>query len=97
MTIAKVCDDLLGEHDIDISEAMYKDASSSVITNQLCHELTSACTGKPPIFKGPRPAGEEWKEVDPEELKLKRMLAQLEGDGMSGNVSSLSLVSLKLA
>jgi hypothetical protein len=90
MTIAKVCEELLGEHDIDISEKLFKEASRADITNLLCNELTSVCTGKQPIFQGPRPDGEDWKEADLEEIKLQRMLAQLEGDGMSGSVSSLT-------
>ena len=85
-TLAKICTDLLGEHDTDVSELLVHKAKRADISNALCHDLTSACTKGTPAFQGDRPEGEDWKAVDEQQVKLQRMLAQMEGDGMSGNV-----------
>ena len=90
-TIAKLCESILGDHDSDISELLFRQASRSEVANELCNELTGSCSKKPPPFSGPRPDGEDWKEVDPEELKLQRMMAQMESSGMSGDVRRFPL------
>ena len=85
-TIAKICSDLIGDHDTDLSEMLVQQAGRAAISNALCHTLSPACAKPPPKFEGARPDGEEWLPVDEGQIKLQRMLAQMEGDGMSGDV-----------
>jgi hypothetical protein len=85
-TVARVCRDTLGEHDTEVSELCVRRASAQDIEDALCKELSGACARPPPPYEGARPEGEEWVEVDEGQVKVQRMLAQMEGDGMSGNV-----------
>jgi len=85
-TIAKACDNLLGEHDTDIAEELYKESvKRAQLTQMLCYDLTDSCSRKPPkLPKGGRPHDEEWEEIPEEELKVQRMMREMKGAGMPG-------------
>jgi hypothetical protein len=94
MTIAKICETVLGEHDTDIAELLFHDTDLEEITNVLCNDLTPACVNPAPPFHGLRPDGEAWVQVDASQLKLNKVLAQMEGDGMSGEVGPFRCTSV---
>ena len=89
VTMARICSDLIGEYDMDLSELLYKPGTTrSQVTNALCYDLSGYCRKKPPPFTGSRPDGEDFLELDDTKLKLKRMVSSMTDQGMSGNVRS---------
>ena len=88
-TISRLCTDTLGAHDTDVSELLVQRAGRAALEAALCRELSGACTGKAMRLEGARELDEVFEPVDEQQVKLQRMLAQMEGDGMSGNVRLL--------
>lgn len=85
-TMARMCEDIVGDHDTDLAELLLANPGRATVEQQLCYDLSSACVKKPPKFSGPRPDGEDFEEIDTEELGMLRMMATMQEQGMSGNV-----------
>lgn len=85
-TMARMCEDIVGDHDTDLAELLLANPGRATVEQQLCYDLSSACVQKPPQFSGPRPDGEDFEEIDTEELGMLRMMATMQDQGMSGNV-----------
>eukprot|EP00191_Tetraselmis_sp_GSL018_P015891 CAMPEP_0177595942 /NCGR_PEP_ID=MMETSP0419_2-20121207/10687_1 /TAXON_ID=582737 /ORGANISM="Tetraselmis sp., Strain GSL018" /LENGTH=322 /DNA_ID=CAMNT_0019087559 /DNA_START=147 /DNA_END=1112 /DNA_ORIENTATION=+ len=85
-TVAKACDNVLGEHDTDVAELLYQEsAKRSQLSQLLCHDLTDVCNSKPPkLPKKGRPHDEEWIEVDEKELQMQKLMRDMQGAGMPG-------------
>eukprot|EP01025_Chloroclados_australasicus_P021909 TRINITY_DN22838_c1_g1_i1.p2 TRINITY_DN22838_c1_g1~~TRINITY_DN22838_c1_g1_i1.p2 ORF type:complete len:209 (-),score=40.23 TRINITY_DN22838_c1_g1_i1:105-731(-) len=87
-TLAKVCKDVTGEIDIDLSELIFSAASRAEILQAMCYDLTDACKTKPGKFVGERPDGEDFQPMDESTLKLKRTMDSMSAQGMSGDLMS---------
>jgi len=84
--MVRMCETIVGDHDTDLAELLLRSPGRAIVAQELCHGLSSACAKKPPKFTGPRPAGEDFEEVDPEKLEMHRMMSMMQDNGMSGNV-----------
>lgn len=86
-TVERAAQDILDVHDTDMGEALFVGKKSrSQFSNWLCYELTNSCTKKPPALSKKRTPGPEFKKADPEKIKMDRMLAGMEEQGMRGNM-----------
>jgi len=86
-TVARACDGVFFDYDTDIAEALFKNAdmTRASLFQLLCYELQDVCPDKPiKMGKTSRPHDEEWEEIDPEKLKLQKMMAQMQMEGMPG-------------
>ncbi|CAI7739996.1 unnamed protein product [Closterium sp. NIES-53] len=64
-TIQRACQDIMGEHDTDIAERIFNDEpSQSSLQRHLCHDLSKACSSKPPPVPQDREPGENWQKKD---------------------------------
>ena len=54
--------------------------SRAQFSNWLCTEATSSCKRRPPKLPKDRPAGPEFEPMDPEELKMQKMMATMKVD-----------------
>lgn len=86
MTLARVCSNLMNEHDIDLAELLYRQVTRAQLSNALCRELCGACKRKPPPFLGPRADGEAFVVMDADQLRMKKMMNDMQAQGMSGSV-----------
>lgn len=93
----RMCEDIVGDHDTDLAELLLSKPGRAKVEQELCHNLSSVCSRKPPKFSGPRPDGEDFEEVDLEELQMQRMMAMMQDQGMSGNVCPSSSVYMWFA
>eukprot|EP00270_Netrium_digitus_P013663 TRINITY_DN4567_c0_g2_i1.p1 TRINITY_DN4567_c0_g2~~TRINITY_DN4567_c0_g2_i1.p1 ORF type:complete len:258 (+),score=53.83 TRINITY_DN4567_c0_g2_i1:169-942(+) len=63
-TIQRACEEVLGEHDTDVAEAVHnKDMGRAALTNLLCRRLSNACVRSTP------PVPEDWQPVEAFERK----------------------------
>jgi hypothetical protein len=85
--MAKICSSIVGDNDVDIAELLYKEKGMNVKDFQyaLCFAMNPTCRLRPKPFTGTRP-GEDFIEADPEMLKMTRMMASMEAQGLSGDV-----------
>jgi len=85
-TIAKACEEVMGDSDTDLAEAMYKgDMQRAKLTNLLCHDLADVCTSKPPKVPKTRKPGPAFVEMDEEEIRMQQMMASMKDmPGMPG-------------
>lgn len=95
-TMIRMCEDIVGDNDTDLAELLLAKPGRAKVEQELCHNLSSVCSKKAPKFSGPRPDGEDFEEVDPEELQMQRMMAMMQDQGMSGNVCSSSAFACDL-
>ncbi|CAI5506036.1 unnamed protein product [Closterium sp. Naga37s-1] len=64
-TIQRACQDIMGEHDTDIAERIFNDEpSQSSLQRHLCHDISKACSSKPPPVPQDREPGENWQKKD---------------------------------
>jgi hypothetical protein len=84
-TLSKACQESIGEVDTDLAEALYRGKLTlSQTINKVCHELTDACTKKPPPYKG-RKIDEPFDEVSDEDLKMETLMSKMSNmPGMPG-------------
>jgi hypothetical protein len=76
-TLSKACQESIGEVDTDLAEALYRGKLTlSQTINKVCHELTDACTKKPPPYKG-RKIDEPFDEVSDEDLKMETLMSKM--------------------
>ncbi|GAB4821675.1 hypothetical protein N2152v2_008721 [Parachlorella kessleri] len=88
-TLQRAVQDILDEHDTDIAEALFVGKKSRAkFSNWLCYELTSSCKSKPPPLPKDRQPGPAFKPADAEKVKMDRMLAGMQAQGMRGNLYS---------
>mmetsp|Transcript_39382 Transcript_39382/g.100624 ORF Transcript_39382/g.100624 Transcript_39382/m.100624 type:complete len:319 (+) Transcript_39382:96-1052(+) len=85
-TIARACDNVFNDHDTDIAEALYKEEhmKRAELQQLLCYDLQRVCPEKKTAIKGSRPHDEVWAEVDPEKLKIQKMMKEMEAAGAPG-------------
>lgn len=85
-TLTRVCSELVGDHDVDLSELLVRGAELPEVTHVLCRVWSGACSQRAPPLTAPRPDGEDFVPLDEEELRMRRMLANMQQQGMSGEV-----------
>lgn len=87
-TAAKACTDVLGDHDVDLAEAVYNDElNRAKLTQRLCRKLTKACTKPAPKMPNGRAPGEPFKKMDPKKLEMEKLMRQMQAnmpEGMPG-------------
>eukprot|EP00899_Mesostigma_viride_P002741 jgi/Mesvir1/12468/Mv00619-RA.1 len=85
-TVARTCKEVLGDHDTDLAELLFKgEMQRAQLTRHLCNELSGACTGKVPKLGKSGRADEEFLELSEKEAQMEALMASLGGmDGMDG-------------
>lgn len=69
-TIAKACEESIGDADTDIGELLWKNEMSlSKLINKVCYDMTGACTKRLPKFKKGQRKDEIFKEMSNDEKK----------------------------
>ncbi|GJP39701.1 hypothetical protein CLOM_g24045 [Closterium sp. NIES-68] len=64
-TIERACQQIIGDYDTDIAERIFNDEpSQSSLQRYLCHDLSKACSTKPPPVPEGREPGENWQKKD---------------------------------
>lgn len=88
-TIARAAEEILGEHDTDLGEVLWKgEAGRAGVTAWLCKEITASCLHEPPPLPRGRKPSAPFQKVDKEELNMQRMMAAMEGTGMRSSLYS---------
>eukprot|EP00238_Polyblepharides_amylifera_P012386 CAMPEP_0196580438 /NCGR_PEP_ID=MMETSP1081-20130531/28629_1 /TAXON_ID=36882 /ORGANISM="Pyramimonas amylifera, Strain CCMP720" /LENGTH=248 /DNA_ID=CAMNT_0041900301 /DNA_START=257 /DNA_END=1003 /DNA_ORIENTATION=+ len=85
-TIAKACEEVIGDSDTDLAEALYKgDMQRAKLQNLLCRDLSDVCTNAPPSVPKSRKPIEEFVELSDKEVEMQELMATM-GDipGMPG-------------
>eukprot|EP00112_Aurelia_sp_Birch-Aquarium-sp1_P016145 Seg3634.3 transcript_id=Seg3634.3/GoldUCD/mRNA.D3Y31 product="hypothetical protein" protein_id=Seg3634.3/GoldUCD/D3Y31 len=85
-TIAKACEESIGEIDTDLGELLWKDdLSLSKLVNKVCYEMTNACSKKIPKYKPGKRKDELFKGMSEDEKKAYDMMKQMKSaPGMPG-------------
>ncbi|KAK3714412.1 hypothetical protein QZH41_020642 [Actinostola sp. cb2023] len=84
-TIAKACEESIGEADTDLGELLWQDKLSlSKLINKFCYSISSACKKNAPKLRGKR-TDEEFIVMTEDERKADEVLKQMRGmPGMPG-------------
>lgn len=85
-TIARACEETLGDADTDIAEALYKgEMKRAALRDLLCSDLSDACDGAAPKVPKSRKKGPDFVEMDAEAVKMRDMMASMKDiPGMPG-------------
>ena len=76
-TVSKACEETISEVDTDLAELLYRGKLTlSQAINTVCHELTDACTKKPPPYKG-RKSDEPFEEVSDQDLEMEKLMSKM--------------------
>lgn len=77
-TIAKACEDSIGDIDTDLGELLWKDdLSLSQLVNKICYEKTDVCTKKALDFKKGQRKDEVFKAMSDDEKKAYDVMKQM--------------------
>ncbi|KAI5067357.1 hypothetical protein GOP47_0017885 [Adiantum capillus-veneris] len=77
-TIEKACQEVIGYHDTDIAEFMYKGAVSvDELSNYLCKDLSKACRGKIPSVPKDRVPGEAFMVKSSKDAEIERIMKSM--------------------
>lgn len=86
-TIQSAAEAIIESADTDMAEKLWQGKlTRAQFTKWLCKEATSSCKQKPPPLPKDRPVGPAFEAVDPEEIKMQKMMAQMKEMGMGGQV-----------
>eukprot|EP00271_Cylindrocystis_brebissonii_P015750 TRINITY_DN38745_c0_g1_i1.p2 TRINITY_DN38745_c0_g1~~TRINITY_DN38745_c0_g1_i1.p2 ORF type:complete len:262 (+),score=42.50 TRINITY_DN38745_c0_g1_i1:414-1199(+) len=76
-TIQKACEQVLGDHDTDVAEALFaQDISRTALSKLLCRKLSKACVGPVPPLPEDREPGEEFVAGKEDQVKMDKMVAE---------------------
>lgn len=76
-TVAKACEESIGEADTDLGELLWQDKLSlSKLTNKFCYSMSSSCKKNKPKLKGKR-KDEEFLVMSEDERKADQVLKQM--------------------
>lgn len=76
-TIAKACEESIGDLDTDLGELLWQDKlSMSKLINKICYSMSSSCTKNKLKFKGKR-TDEEFIVMNEDERKADEVLKQM--------------------
>ncbi|CAM6127275.1 unnamed protein product [Calypogeia fissa] len=82
-TIERACEEVMGDHDTDVAEFLYRgEAQRSALSKLLCKDLSKACVGKPPAVPKDRVPGEPFvpkPSKDAEMAKIMRSMSDMPG------------------
>lgn len=74
-TVAKACEDTVGEADSDVAEELWKDELSlSKLINQVCYSETKACNKNPRKFKSSGRKDEKFQVMSEDEKKAQEYM-----------------------
>ncbi len=77
-TIAKACEESIGDVDTDLGELLWKDSITlSKLINKVCYEMTSACSKKPPKYVKGKRKDEVFMPMSEDEKKAYDMMKQM--------------------
>ncbi|XP_042510073.1 uncharacterized protein LOC122085647 [Macadamia integrifolia] len=79
-TIERACQEVMGYSDTDVAEYLFK-AKPQIdsLVNYLCHDLTKACSVKPPPLPKDRIPGEPFVPKSSKEAEMEKILKSMEG------------------
>lgn len=87
--MARICESIVVENKEAVKALLANRTPRVELEQKMCHEVSSVCVTPPPPFTGSRP-DEEFEIADPEQLEMMKTMAQMEEQGMSGTVRSLT-------
>lgn len=74
-TVAKACEDTVGEADVDIAEELWKnELTLSQLINRVCHSDTNACSKNGETFKSGSRKDEKFHVMTADEKKAQEYL-----------------------
>ncbi|PSC76362.1 DUF3456 domain [Micractinium conductrix] len=85
-TIQLAAEQVVGEHDTDMAEALFTGKKSRAqFNNWLCYELTGGCRSKPPPLPKDRTPGPPFEPKQEGDQNLDAMLGGLADQGLGGS------------
>lgn len=77
-TIERACREVMGDHDTDLAEYLYKaGATRAGLTKLLCKDLSKACVGKTPRVPKDRVPGEAFTPKGGKEAEMEKLMRSL--------------------
>mmetsp|Transcript_8268 Transcript_8268/g.51530 ORF Transcript_8268/g.51530 Transcript_8268/m.51530 type:complete len:301 (-) Transcript_8268:560-1462(-) len=77
-TIARACDEIMGDHDTDLAEMLYDEKyQRAQLNNFLCYEESNACVVKAPPLPKDREPGPKFEEMTEQDLKMQKMMREM--------------------
>ncbi|KAG0620810.1 hypothetical protein M758_4G246300 [Ceratodon purpureus] len=77
-TIERACQEVMGDHDTDVAEYLYKpEATRAGVIKLLCKDLSKACVGKPPRLPKDRAPGEPFTPKAGKEAEMDKLMRSL--------------------
>lgn len=79
-TVERACQEVMGDHDTDVAEYLYKPgATRAGVVKLLCKDLSKACVGKPPRVPKDRAPGEPFTPKAGKEAEMDKLMRSLNG------------------
>lgn len=77
-TIARACEEILGDHDTDLAEMLFNENyQRAQLNNFLCYEESNACVVKAPPLPKDREPGPKFEEMTEQDLKMQKMMREM--------------------
>lgn len=77
-TIAKCCEQAVGDVDTDISEVLWKnELNLSKFINKVCHQLSDVCKKKKPMYKPGNRKDFKFKEMTEKDFAAEEMVKNM--------------------
>jgi hypothetical protein len=90
-TIERTCQEVIGYHDTDIAEFLFKsEPQSSSLLKFLCNDLSKACLVKPPPVPKDRTPGEPFVPKSSKEAEMEKIMRSMSGMPGASNMKMYS-------
>lgn len=90
-TIERTCQEVIGYHDTDVAEYLFKSkAQSSALLKFLCNDLSKACSVKPPPVPKDRVPGEPFVPKSSKEAEMEKIMRSMSGMPGASNMKMYS-------
>ncbi|KAL3698895.1 hypothetical protein R1sor_012971 [Riccia sorocarpa] len=77
-TIERACQEVMGDHDTDVAEFMYKgNTQRAALSKFLCKDLSKACAGKTPAVPKDREPGPPFKPKPSKDAEMERIMRSM--------------------
>ncbi|KAG6555335.1 hypothetical protein Mapa_003378 [Marchantia paleacea] len=77
-TLERACQEVMGDHDTDVAEFMYKgNVQRAALSKFLCKDLSKACVGKPPPLPKNREPGPPFSPKPSKDAEMERLMRSM--------------------
>ncbi|OAE21090.1 hypothetical protein AXG93_3661s1150 [Marchantia polymorpha subsp. ruderalis] len=77
-TLERACQEVMGDHDTDVAEFMYKgNVQRAAVSKFLCKDLSKACVGKPPPLPKNRETGPPFSPKPSKDAEMERIMRSM--------------------